>query len=119
MTLTPEQLETLLRVVEKATQTRWEYRHPFRVGLLGTDKLLVELPDHVRPLTVDQARQCQDDYRHIAAFDPPTCAELVKEAIRLRKWQRDVEGREAATCPEDVPFDEYIRSLEKRTTNDS
>lgn len=29
-----------------------------------------------------------------------------------KKWQMDVEEREAAVCPEDVPFDEYIHALE-------
>jgi hypothetical protein len=33
------------------------------------------------------------------------------EIERLRKWQGDVEEREAAVCPEDVAFDEYIRAL--------
>lgn len=30
----------------------------------------------------------------------------------LKRWQMDVEEREAAVCPEDVGFDEYIRRLE-------
>lgn len=29
----------------------------------------------------------------------------------LEQWQADVQEREAAICPEDVPFDEYIRAL--------
>jgi hypothetical protein len=33
------------------------------------------------------------------------------EIERLKKWRGDVQEREAAVCPEDVPFDEYIRAL--------
>ena len=37
----------------------------------------------------------------------------------LWKWQRDVQEREAAVCPEDVPFDEYIRVLERKLQEQS
>jgi hypothetical protein len=36
------------------------------------------------------------------------------EIERMTRWQTDVENREAACCPEDVGFDEYIRSLEQK-----
>lgn len=32
----------------------------------------------------------------------------------LLDWQSDAQEREAAVCPEDVSFDEYIRVLERR-----
>jgi hypothetical protein len=38
------------------------------------------------------------------------------EIERLRKWHVDVEEREAAVCPEDVGFDEYIRVLDRKLT---
>jgi chromosome segregation ATPase len=38
--------------------------------------------------------------------------DLIRDELRLLKgWQLDVEEREAAVCPEDVGFDEYIKSL--------
>lgn len=51
-----------------------------------------------------------------------TCDELNKkestywfqEAGRLKQQLSDIEEREAAVCPEDVPFDEYIHALEKK-----
>lgn len=33
------------------------------------------------------------------------------QLAELKRWQANVEEREAAVCPEDVPFDEYIRFL--------
>jgi len=41
-------------------------------------------------------------------------ARLNREVERLKTWQGEIEEREAAVCPEDVGFDEYIRCLEKR-----
>lgn len=43
-----------------------------------------------------------------------TAESVGPELERLRKWQADIEEREAAVCPEDVPFDEYIRYLESK-----
>jgi FtsZ-binding cell division protein ZapB len=36
---------------------------------------------------------------------------LKGERDRLKLWQEDVQNSEAAVCPEDVGFDEYIRAL--------
>lgn len=38
-------------------------------------------------------------------------ASLTAEIEELRAWQRDVQEREAACCPEDVGFDELIGRL--------
>lgn len=36
------------------------------------------------------------------------------ERDELRRRLAEIEEREAACCPEDVPFDEYIRALESK-----
>jgi chromosome segregation ATPase len=51
--------------------------------------------------------------------DPRLLSEAELERVRgerdrLRKFESDVEEREAAVCPEDVGFDEYIRVLDKK-----
>lgn len=49
------------------------------------------------------------------AFDHLGSAAVGQQELeRLKKWQDDVVEREAAVCPEDVPFDEYIRHLERK-----
>lgn len=42
------------------------------------------------------------------------CKEVRKEMDELRQRLAAVEEREAAVCPEDVSFDEYIRSLKRQ-----
>jgi len=39
---------------------------------------------------------------------------LLQTIHALKKQLSDIEEREAACCPEDVPFDEYIWALKKR-----
>lgn len=57
----------------------------------------------------------------VAAFAQAAAAERDKQIEELgfwlkqaKDWNLDIEEREAAVCPEDVPFDEYIKVLEKR-----
>lgn len=40
------------------------------------------------------------------------CQALETDLRDAMKWIADIEEREAAVCPEDVPFDEHIRALE-------
>lgn len=42
---------------------------------------------------------------------------LQERLAQAKAWQMDVEEREAAVCPEDVPFDEYIRRLQKHSAD--
>jgi hypothetical protein len=48
------------------------------------------------------------DYDELRAL----AAQLQRRLADAKAWQMSVEEREAAVCPEDVPFDEYIRSLQ-------
>jgi hypothetical protein len=51
---------------------------------------------------------------HINVANPGShVTELIRQLTVLKEWQRDVQEREAAVCPEDVGFDEYIGMLER------
>ncbi len=72
----------------------------------------------IRPLPVPLSPE-QETF--LAVVTPAVVSELIGEVERLQtelkdaeNWIGDVEEREAAVCPEDVPFDEYIRVLEKK-----
>ena len=61
-----------------------------------------------------------DFIAHARTDVPALCATvrvLRAENEQLLKWQADIQEREAAVCPEDVGFDEYIRTLEHREKN--
>lgn len=46
-----------------------------------------------------------------------TILTLQEQLKQAKAWQMDVEEREAAVWPEDVPFDEYIRHLQKHNAD--
>ena len=57
------------------------------------------------------------DGRHVSEHVAEVVAHVAAMQAELgaaKRWQLDVEEREAAVCPEDVGFDEYIRSLHGR-----
>lgn len=47
-------------------------------------------------------------------FVSEAVAALLQRAKELQDWQKDVQEREGACCPEDRGFDEVIRDLRKR-----
>lgn len=49
-------------------------------------------------------------------YDSATGAAVCKDCQIAAQKQHDLEEREAAVCPEDMGFEEYIALLEKRVT---
>lgn len=70
-----------------------------------------------RTETLDSLRAERDAWRRgmmlvldeLAGFEIGSAPHV--RVRRLRRSLDDVEEREAAVCPEDVPFDEYVRTL--------
>jgi hypothetical protein len=115
-TLNESELKKLLQLAEKATPGPWKvYKTPYTLTELGRaqgfkeDRKSVvnaigQAWDHPQlkgPLPIvttthgpyydpQHAVKIEDvDADHIAAFDPSTCAELVREVLRLRKEVKD------------------------------
>jgi hypothetical protein len=79
--LNDEQLRTLLTIAEKAsTRQKWT------LYVDGSICANVNGGRHsIAKITFPKLPESVLDGRHIAAFDPSTCAELVREVMRLRE----------------------------------
>lgn len=87
--LSNEKLAELLALCEKATPGLWRHEtspqrgHTVWASLDRVGSMQVATTGHAATFDRDNAA-------YIAAFDPSTCAELVKEVVRLRKRNKSM-----------------------------
>jgi hypothetical protein len=103
-------LDDLIKVCERATGGNWWASEALYIHSdLPPTLPLIASTTH----TIEGYAQQKANAEFIATFNPQRCLAMAKRIQELEAWQANVQEREAACCPEDVGFDEYIAALLK------